>query len=125
SGTIGPPFRPENGVGGPNGALTVGNELRWSFGAYLPMRGGRARLGGELFGSTGLLSSAGPNDENTVFGARNTLIEWLGQFRFPIGPGDSFYVNRSEEHTSELQSRENLVCRLLLEKKKMVSYIIT
>src|SRR5690606_42032679 len=29
---------------------------------------------------------------------------------------DSF--KRSEEHTSELQSRENLVCRLLLEKKK-------
>src|SRR5690606_39729920 len=27
-------------------------------------------------------------------------------------------VTRSEEHTSELQSRENLVCRLLLEKKK-------
>src|SRR5690606_5383914 len=27
-------------------------------------------------------------------------------------------VFRSEEHTSELQSRENLVCRLLLEKKK-------
>src|SRR5690606_40475573 len=28
------------------------------------------------------------------------------------------YLERSEEHTSELQSRENLVCRLLLEKKK-------
>src|SRR5690606_41298825 len=28
---------------------------------------------------------------------------------------------RSEEHTSELQSRENLVCRLLLEKKKNLS----
>src|SRR5436309_6308242 len=27
-------------------------------------------------------------------------------------------TERSEEHTSELQSRENLVCRLLLEKKK-------
>src|SRR5690606_40636971 len=27
---------------------------------------------------------------------------------------------RSEEHTSELQSRENLVCRLLLEKKKRI-----
>src|SRR5690606_40750356 len=27
-------------------------------------------------------------------------------------------IIRSEEHTSELQSRENLVCRLLLEKKK-------
>src|SRR5690606_39790542 len=29
--------------------------------------------------------------------------------------------HRSEEHTSELQSRENLVCRLLLEKKKKKS----
>src|SRR5690606_40661172 len=28
------------------------------------------------------------------------------------------WATRSEEHTSELQSRENLVCRLLLEKKK-------
>src|SRR5690606_39900826 len=28
------------------------------------------------------------------------------------------FIKRSEEHTSELQSRENLVCRLLLEKKK-------
>src|SRR5690606_21355704 len=28
-------------------------------------------------------------------------------------------IARSEEHTSELQSRENLVCRLLLEKKKL------
>src|SRR5690606_41379126 len=31
---------------------------------------------------------------------------------------------RSEEHTSELQSRENLVCRLLLEKKKKNKNII-
>src|SRR5436309_15651689 len=31
---------------------------------------------------------------------------------------------RSEEHTSELQSRENLVCRLLLEKKKKRSKFI-
>src|SRR5215475_12924937 len=30
----------------------------------------------------------------------------------------AFAPPRSEEHTSELQSRENLVCRLLLEKKK-------
>src|SRR5690606_39876824 len=33
-------------------------------------------------------------------------------------PGFSPASVRSEEHTSELQSRENLVCRLLLEKKK-------
>src|SRR5436309_10023195 len=42
-----------------------------------------------------------------------------------LGPGCAFldfdndgWMDRSEEHTSELQSRENLVCRLLLEKKK-------
>src|SRR2546430_13630379 len=29
----------------------------------------------------------------------------------------SYVMNRSEEHTSELQSQSNLVCRLLLEKK--------
>ena len=29
-----------------------------------------------------------------------------------------FFLFRSEEHTSELQSRQYLVCRLLLEKKK-------
>src|SRR2546428_9527298 len=31
--------------------------------------------------------------------------------------------DRSEEHTSELQSRSDLVCRLLLEKKKAIIYI--
>src|SRR5690606_41451202 len=41
---------------------------------------------------------------------RNYILAlWVLSFR-----GD----HRSEEHTSELQSRENLVCRLLLEKKK-------
>src|SRR5690606_42062238 len=34
------------------------------------------------------------------------------------------HQSRSEEHTSELQSRENLVCRLLLEKKKTKLYNI-
>src|SRR5258707_10152669 len=45
---------------------------------------------------------------------------------FGYDPGHTGYVNpiadphpiRSEEHTSELQSRQYLVCRLLLEKKK-------
>src|SRR5258707_7710024 len=35
-----------------------------------------------------------------------------------VGPA----TKRSEEHTSELQSRQYLVCRLLLEKKKTTSY---
>src|SRR3712207_7766150 len=33
-----------------------------------------------------------------------------------------FFFSRSEEHTSELQSRQYLVCRLLLEKKKNKIY---
>src|SRR5688572_31995847 len=36
----------------------------------------------------------------------------------PEGRTDSMTKPRSEEHTSELQSQSNLVCRLLLEKKK-------
>src|SRR5438477_1531124 len=39
-----------------------------------------------------------------------------------INRGGSWY--RSEEHTSELQSHVNLVCRLLLEKKKKKIHII-
>src|SRR2546427_12775244 len=38
----------------------------------------------------------------------------VGQLARPVQPAAS----RSEEHTSELQSQSNLVCRLLLEKKK-------
>src|SRR5207302_11027455 len=38
--------------------------------------------------------------------------------RAQLVPRSHLVERRSEEHTSELQSRENLVCRLLLEKKK-------
>src|SRR5690606_40933767 len=38
-----------------------------------------------------------------------------------IPPTRARYERRSEEHTSELQSREKLVCRLLLEKKNSSS----
>src|SRR3712207_7471488 len=39
----------------------------------------------------------------------------------PGGPGQAVVdLHRSEEHTSELQSRQYLVCRLLLEKKKKI-----
>src|SRR5205085_9733615 len=42
--------------------------------------------------------------------------------RLPIVPYFQFEVGgRSEEHTSELQSQSNLVCRLLLEKKKTIA----
>src|SRR5690606_41133672 len=42
-----------------------------------------------------------------------------GSQLFVDDPEGARHEARSEEHTSELQSRENLVCRLLLEKKKM------
>src|SRR5690606_17204558 len=54
-----------------------------------------------------------PTDVTTVGNER-----WLGIFlRFKRQLSDP-RTDRSEEHTSELQSRENLVCRLLLAKKK-------
>src|SRR3712207_8991489 len=42
----------------------------------------------------------------------------LAMLRTRIGDEDDPDLVRSEEHTSELQSRQYLVCRLLLEKKK-------
>src|SRR5690606_39811119 len=47
---------------------------------------------------------------------RKLCIE--SQFDYGISIVKDYEEGRSEEHTSELQSRENLVCRLLLEKKK-------
>src|SRR2546427_8557644 len=38
-----------------------------------------------------------------------------------VAGSDSARLERSEEHTSELQSQSNLVCRLLLEKKKKIT----
>src|SRR5436305_9280272 len=45
----------------------------------------------------------------------------------PVRPGKGFapFARRSEEHTSELQSRPHLVCRLLLEKKKRLKYKVS
>src|SRR2546430_10521167 len=41
-----------------------------------------------------------------------------------IAPAFFLFLMRSEEHTSELQSQSNLVCRLLLEKKKKTIKIV-
>src|SRR5207302_8664700 len=72
----------------------------------LPGEPGRSPVsGGERVGGPGHVGSIGPP-------AR-------GMGRVHDGAGRE--VLRSEEHTSELQSRENLVCRLLLEKKKQES----
>src|SRR5690606_40092980 len=63
-----------------------------------------------------------PNDETevyfTVFRSEYDM-NWDEDAIFVSNdPWSTNPSSRSEEHTSELQSRENLVCRLLLEKKK-------
>src|SRR2546429_9912822 len=60
---------------------------------------------------------------DSFFERRSDLFEWVKPNASPIGfvrykPQRDVLSFRSEEHTSELQSRLHLVCRLLLEKKK-------
>src|SRR5256885_3297810 len=74
-------------------------------------------LGRQLFTPSGedrttLLVSVGHTDAP---GALYRLLEPLARHRVSL--------TRSEEHTSELQSPCNLVCRLLLEKKKTASHL--
>src|SRR5690606_37694886 len=72
-----------------------------------------------------LLSSAiAPYANKVVFGDLQDLEQALYQEALSKVDWEQYrdakivLKGRSEEHTSELQSRENLVCRLLLEKKK-------
>src|SRR3712207_8742909 len=46
-------------------------------------------------------------------------LAWFQEYWCLRRPRGTWYEARSEEHTSELQSRQYLVCRLLLEKKKI------
>src|SRR5436309_11870557 len=82
----------------------------------------RRQLRSTLFPYTTLFRSQGTNLEQIQqLGAQvQQILSGLSQVR-------SVFAERvrSEEHTSELQSRENLVCRLLLEKKKMPRRDIT
>src|SRR2546427_8084727 len=77
-----------------------------------------------LFPYTTLFRS-GSRDEHQALGEVAELLHFLGDGelvhrhdlrRVPGDPGAG--TGRSEEHTSELQSQSNLVCRLLLEKKR-------
>src|SRR5688572_32352927 len=71
---------------------------------------------------------------SVTFGRRQILKNLRGDLRGraigllgPNGAGKTTLIHtllRSEEHTSELQSQSNLVCRLLLEKKKKPKEIL-
>src|SRR3712207_7489992 len=62
--------------------------------------------------------------------SRHVVGRFLRYFSFtrdemsPGGPRSINLLLRSEEHTSELQSRQYLVCRLLLEKKKIYTNVL-
>src|SRR5690606_33277560 len=71
----------------------------------------------------GGIDEVGPRPGERVAGlARDDVADLVHLFRGHVTGSSreaSSSRERSEEHTSELQSRENLVCRLLLEKKKI------
>src|SRR5256885_3806298 len=65
-------------------------------------------------------------EEKSTFPERiaDSLVQFGGSWTFIIGfimISSIYTAIRSEEHTSELQSPCNIVCRLLLEKKKMAA----
>src|SRR5438874_6005611 len=61
---------------------------------------------------------AGMPARNNVSDCRTSISSRKG-----LNPAGSVRLKRSQEHTSELQSRRDLVCRLLLEKKKITIYL--
>src|SRR5690554_7595244 len=55
-----------------------------------------------------------------VWNRRDDTVPWVRHLSGLLSADDQFDEGRSEEHTSELQSRPHLVCRLLLEKTTMM-----
>src|SRR5690554_7146688 len=85
-----------------------------------------------LFPYTTLFRSIAKLKKNKMTASnKKILMIWI-RFIFTLhhsskvtGSIPTIRVDRSEEHTSELQSRPHLVCRLLLEKKKKKNIINT
>src|SRR3712207_7564434 len=73
---------------------------------------------GELGGLPAVSSRRHPPPLHAEIGSDDLAEEVAGDDLLPVGVRVHAVGRRSEEHTSELQSRQYLVCRLLLEKKK-------
>src|SRR5207244_6105280 len=90
----------------PAGHIVSGQTVTYTVGVFTPGPG--TGIGCDVTGTTVTFTCPGadgtPSGQTTVLGTGSSF------------PADN--SGRSEEHTSELQSPDHLVCRLLLEKKK-------
>src|SRR5690606_40539336 len=104
--------------------------------SFRPHEKGKIHLEGEFARALAQFQQARAQCVESLVVAVGVLHMRLAGSLYPVGPVDNHLAshrayfrmdgsreladfrskNRSEEHTSELQSRENLVCRLLLEK---------
>src|SRR5690606_34180224 len=82
---------------------------------------GQSKTKGERLGQIDVLSGYKVRVEVDEHYIARIYAGQSGTFSFDGNEYTLVIKKRSEEHTSELQSRENLVCRLLLEKKKRMN----
>src|SRR5476651_2265199 len=110
-------------------------DIKWRFGALIALAlmvwtglpGSPALAADEpdlIFRRSTVFKWLSPNDKLATYGVDDPEVEGVAcHFTVPERGGFKGWLGlaeevRSEEHTSELQSRQYLVCRLLLEKKK-------
>jgi OmpA-OmpF porin, OOP family len=85
-------FRPRHAINDPvaESGLGVGNEWRWAVGGFIPLKDGKYRIGGTIFGQTGIESDRIIGE--TFFTKRNTPIEFNIEGRMRFGPADHWWV---------------------------------
>jgi OmpA-OmpF porin, OOP family len=96
-GNLGFHLRPSNSINdplaNPVAGLGVGNEMRYSAGGYMNLRGGKYRFGLSLLGQTGMENSN--TTGNTLFTKRNSGLEWHGEGRIRLGASDRMWLGVS------------------------------
>src|SRR5699024_2738784 len=115
-----------HGLLGRNGAGKT--SLLTLLASYRQATEGSIKIAGENpFENAGIMQHVAfhyETDYNDEWDTVKTILKHVERYR-PYYDRDYALYLRSEEHTSELQSRFDLVCRLLLEKKKMHTKDIT
>ncbi|HVH47368.1 MAG TPA: OmpA family protein [Labilithrix sp.] len=85
-------FRPRHAINDPTtgDGLGIGNEWRWAVGGFIPLKDGKYRIGGTIFGQTGIESDNIIG--STAFTKRNSPIEFNVEGRMRFGPADHWWV---------------------------------